>query len=346
VSDFRGVEKPDGTTVFPMENVLPPAVRRLAKQADDAIAAERARRAGTTVVPAEGTPPATTQPPTSAPTPTPTPPAADDWQQKYFSLKGKYDSEVPALNLRARNAEGELARVNTRITQLEGIIAASAPRPAPTPPPTPAAAAEISAEDREQYGEDLINRARAWARAEIAPEIAQLRQQVEQVQGQAKQASTATNQTAVAAHLDRVVPNWATVNEDPNFLQWLNAPAPYSGVPKMKLLRDAHANGNASLVARFFQDYLNEHTATQVPEPTPPHTPSGAGKVSLESLAAPGPGRAASPGAPAAKTRTWTHAQIAAFYSDVRKGKFAGREAEQSAIERDIFAAPAEGRLV
>ena len=55
--------------------------------------------------------------------------------------------------------------------------------------------------------------------------------------------------------------------------------------------------------------------------------------------------RSAGAAAPTGSKPSYTTADIAAFYDDIRKGKFKGREDERAKIERDIFAAQAEGRI-
>ena len=59
------------------------------------------------------------------------------------------------------------------------------------------------------------------------------------------------------------------------------------------------------------------------------------------------PGRSRSGSAPnSGEPATYTPADITQFFTDVRKGKYKGREDERGRIERDIFAAQAEGRIV
>jgi hypothetical protein len=50
------------------------------------------------------------------------------------------------------------------------------------------------------------------------------------------------------------------------------------------------------------------------------------------------------PGEPSGKQ--WTRKDIKQFYADKAAGKYAGREDQAKAIEADIFAAPAQGRVV
>jgi hypothetical protein len=64
----------------------------------------------------------------------------------------------------------------------------------------------------------------------------------------------------------------------------------------------------------------------------------------METLAAPGAPRAAAPRAPEGK-RMWRQKEISAFYRDVQKGKFRGKDSEKHRIEQDIVAAGQDGRI-
>ena len=44
--------------------------------------------------------------------------------------------------------------------------------------------------------------------------------------------------------------------------------------------------------------------------------------------------------------KTYSPKDIEKFFTDVRKGKYKGREDERARMERDIFAAQQEGRIV
>ena len=58
------------------------------------------------------------------------------------------------------------------------------------------------------------------------------------------------------------------------------------------------------------------------------------------------PGRSRSNGAsPCGEPPTYSPKDITKFFSDVRQGKYKGRDDERGRIERDIFAAQAEGRI-
>jgi len=59
------------------------------------------------------------------------------------------------------------------------------------------------------------------------------------------------------------------------------------------------------------------------------------------------PGRSRNTGAPSnSNARTYSPVDIQKFFNDVRSGKYKGREQERDRIERDIFAAQRDGRIV
>jgi len=56
-------------------------------------------------------------------------------------------------------------------------------------------------------------------------------------------------------YMDIVVPDWRTVDRDPAFIEWLQAPAPYTRATKFQLLRAAAAEYDAETTAQFFLDF-------------------------------------------------------------------------------------------
>lgn len=341
-------------------NVIPEAVRRQAARAEEIArsigAAPQPEGEGAPAAP-EGTPAAeqVTEPviadggtivaPAAPPAPaTPAAPAAPtvDWEQRYRTLQGKYDSEIPRLTGQVESLQQIISGMQER-------------RPEPTPAPAAPPAQEnttvvVPQEDVETYGEELVSASRRWARAEVAKEIADLRNEITQLRGAQQQTAQMTTQEHVLNALDNdpsLTGKWRQVNEDPQFIAWLNQVDPFTGQQRKVLLRDAFSRGDVNRTGAFFKAYLAEHTAvTQDPPPAPPIPPEpGAGRPSLEDLAA--PGRASGPapaGAPAEK-RIWSNQDISAFYRDVRRGVYEGREAEKLRLEQDIFAATTEGRI-
>lgn len=294
------------------------------------------------------TPPATPETPPATPpaaaTPEPPPAQTDgvaEWEQRYNSLKGRYDKDQKTL-----------AGLNSRISQLEGIIASAAATPAaPAQARTPDLTFKpVTQEDKDNYGEEFLDVAARAAAERFAPEIRRLNEELNALKGTVSNVADKTEadlKRDMFAYLDGEYSDWRTLNRDPRFVAWTRLPDPFSGAIRMDMMRDAFAKGDAPRVLRFFQGFLSDEAATGPAKTTQPELPSG--KVPLESLAAPGRARAPvaseTPQTPGEK-ETITHAQISAFYLAVQKGHYKGNEAEKDRLEKMIFEAQAEGRVV
>jgi len=96
---------------------------------------------------------------------------------------------------------------------------------------------------------------------------------------------------------------------------------------------------DAGRVAQFFASWTQANGTTQA-QPN-----RSASNSELAKQVAPGKGR--SIGIPqGSEKKTYTPQDITDFFKDVRDGKFKGKEEERDKIERDIFAAQQEGRIV
>ena len=137
-------------------------------------------------------------------------------------------------------------------------------------------------------------------------------------------------------------------------MQWLALPDTYSGAIRHNLLKAAWERNDTPRAAAFFQGFLAEEAAVD-PAARPPNgsrVPDVAlnggqrsnGKVPLETFAA--PGRAKSAAETPAEKPLISRSQISAFYAQCSAGKFRGNEAERVRLEKMIFDAQAEGRIV
>jgi hypothetical protein len=269
--------------------------------------------------------PEVVQPPAPPPAP-----AADSWEHKYNSMKGRYDRLA---------ADNRL--LTERLGGLESTIAAMQSAPAPTPTVTQL----IKPEERETYGEELIDVMSRVAREQLAPVM----KEVENVASQLKHVGDHVVQDAksrMLSLLDENVPNWREINQDERFINWLGFTDTYSGVIKHQLLKKAWSEHNGPRVLAFFTGFLSEEAAVAplTAEPVLSLAPAPA-KVPLESLAAPGRAKTAAAPAPAEKPY-FTRAQVTQFYTEVAAGKWRGREQDKAKLEREIHLASREGRLV
>ena len=261
-------------------------------------------------------------------------PKQDDWQQKYRSLQGMYNADVPRLNAENRD-------LSSRVSQLEGLLSTVQE---PTQQTPVHADKLITDDDVKEYG-DSIAVMRKAAREEVSQEIAQLRQQlgqlqgvlpqVQQVQAQQKKSGEQTFWGAIASE----VPNWSDINNDPDFQSWLLAIDPLTGISRQTYLEDAQKNLDSGRVVNFFRTWEGANGTTNTAQ-----VDRSAQQSQLQKQVA--PGRSRNNGVKTSgQNQTYTQEDIKEFYSDVRKGKFKGRDDERGRIERDIFAAQQEGRI-
>jgi hypothetical protein len=146
--------------------------------------------------------------------------------------------------------------------------------------------------------------------------------------------------------LTAAVPDWEAQNEDENFLNWLDEQEGLTGRPRAYFLTEAMKNADADKVIAYFTSFQSENAAATPAEPAPEPTPEP--QVKLDELTAPGTPQTGTASAPnESGKRVWTRADIAQFYADrnefVKKGKPIPKE--MTKLERDIFAAQAEGRV-
>lgn len=291
-------------------------------------------------------------PPAVAPVSTP----EVDWKHKFDVLQGKYNAEVPRLHEQNRNSAAQLQQMGTQLASLQSLVGTLGQQQQAAPP-VPARLVE----DKEikEFGSDLYDFIQRVSEQTVLPKIgamveqrvAPVAQQVQQLGpqvGAVQQQQAQSAQDRVYMELDRIVPDWESLNNTPEFTAWLSQRAPYTRASRGAILAQAFQNGDAPQVAEFFEGYRKENAVVSPPAPTPPAAPASATPaVSLVALAAPGTGNGGpATGAPnEAGGRIYTVADISAFYRDVQRGAFRGRVADAQAIEKDIFLAQKQGRV-
>lgn len=328
-------------------NHIPAAVRRQAERAEQI--SQEVYHPVTEEAPAAD-PVVDQAPAAEAPVAAPVPVVEEDFKQKYLTLQGKYNSEVPGMR--------------AELEGLRNVIATMQSRPAPVAQPKPEpTTVVVDDKDVEEFGADLIAKSRKWARAELADlyaDVETIKASLGQVQQNAQQVVQQSAAQSVMAHMDNdahwgtkvigpdggQVERWRVVNEDPIFLGWLQKPDTFSGQHRLALLRDAFSTGNSQRMKAFFDTFVREQTVTQTsPASQPGHTSQETAKPTLESFAMPGR-QSGSPQAGASnEKRVWSQQDITAFYRDINAKRFDGREAEKTRLEADLFAAMREGRI-
>lgn len=259
----------------------------------------------------------------------------EGWEHRYNSMKGRFE-----------RAQSQLASQAERIAALERTLASMQAQPQERPSGELKAERFITPEEEADYGSDFLNVVGKKAKEELLPivkkyedEIAGLKAQLAGVGNYVAQDA----QTRMMNTLDRDVPNWREQNVNPDFLSWLALPDPYSGDIRHNMLKAAWERQDAPRVAAFFKGFLAEEAAYR---PAGSEEPAkSAGKISLETLAAPGRAKTAAAASAPAEKPIITSAFISKFYADAAAGRYAGRDEEKMRIEKQIFEAQREGRI-
>jgi hypothetical protein len=169
----------------------------------------------------------------------------------------------------------------------------------------------ITQQDRDDYGDQLIAFSRRAALDALGPEVRALQQENQHLQGRLRQQVRHN----LEQQLDRSVPGWRQVYDDPNWRAWLDAPDDYSGQSRRELINRAAEAGDVHRVAAFFR---------QPPASQPAY------RARSRQPATGGP-------------RVYSRQEIAALYERRRKGGI--DDARWAQIEADIVKAASEGRI-
>jgi len=349
--------------------VLPPAVKKaaeraeeLSKQSQDAKPAPSMQV--TSFDPNNPNPPAELEATSRRPGTTPqetnmsSGEVQPDLEHQLNSMKGRYEREQENSRRMAR-----------QIADMQHLMASmhSAP-PAPTSQggqgsgvrfdSSVAQPRYVTAQEVQEYGEELMDVVGRRAREVYEPIVAQLtnelntvRQQVGGVRNSvAYDASTKMYET-----LAQEVPNWEEINTSNEFGRWLDQPDPLTGQIRRNILNWSHRNNLTSSVIAAFKGFLTDQ-ASFGPVNGGQAPGNGAGTYSrsnpaastpqadLRQFAAPGRAKAGQTQVPPEKP-FFTTADINQFYRDKTSGKYAGREAEADALERQLIDAGREGRI-
>jgi hypothetical protein len=269
-------------------------------------------------------------------------PNSETYAQKWRTLQGMYNAEVPRLSQQNRE-------MSQRVQQMEQLLASLSAQQANAQPQQQVAEKIVTDKDVEEYGESL-EVMRKVSREELSP----VAQRLAKIEGmlQQMQMNVVPQVQAVAhrqqmsaeqqfwAELTAGVPNFRQVNDNADFQSWLLQADPLTGITRQTYLDDAQRNLDANRVGNFFRAWLESTGQAAVAQSTGRTTNS-----ELEKQVAPGRSRGAGTPATPNQGKMYSPTDITKFFNDVRTGKYKGREQERDRIERDIFAAQRENRI-
>ena len=168
----------------------------------------------------------------------------DDFKQKYSTLKGKYDAEVPRLHAQVKELSDQVSRLLAVQTKAEKE---EAEKPKER-------VSLVTDADREEFGEELID-----VQRRVAQEVAQgyeerLEQQdkvIEDLKAALGQTGDKIGQMNFSQKLTQLVPDFQEVDNDERWVAWLNEYDPMSRGPRRDQAQIAFNKGDAEAIAHY-----------------------------------------------------------------------------------------------
>jgi hypothetical protein len=254
------------------------------------------------------------------------------WRQRFETLAGKYNAEMPQLHQQLREQGAQLERLSVQLTEL------SAPAPAPDSP--------APQQDVENFGEDLVDFVRRVAREAVLAERAEVDKRFGSVVEQVEQVQHHVVKSEMDKFWDAViglVPDWLTIDKSPQWIQWLDSTPEYTEATYRELATQAIQKGKPDKIAKLVGEWRKAVGAPAVAQPQPPAlqlvpTPP---QADLSSQVAPSTVKS-NGGVPVAR-KTLTRADYEAMYDVRNVQRYGEKEAARLIAEADL--AVAEGRV-
>lgn len=268
----------------------------------------------------------------SEPEVVPKPPVVDEgtWEHKYKVLSGKYDAEVPRLHASVKDLGTKLADALDEIGRLKAAASAA----------TAQATVETAVTDKdvEIFGKDLIDLQRRIAgevSAKFETQLNELKSRNDALQAQLEQTGNKVTTMTFEQRLARDIPDFDEINDDPNWVAWLDEYDPLLRTQRRVVAQEAFNNGDVDALV----DYVNVFRSTT----QPPKVKTKQSELERQIV----PSRTSAPTAAVTpKGKMYTAAQVDGLFSKIRQLNIQGKFDEATKLDAEITAAYAEGRVV
>lgn len=247
-----------------------------------------------------------------------------DWQQKYRTLQGMYDADVPRLHTQVKELTQQLHQMQL---QMEA-----------KPAPTETREHLVTDADKEAFGEDLIDLQRRIAQ-EVAghydAKLSAYESKIEALERRLLQTGDQVGTMTFEQKLHRAIPDFADIDADPRWIAWLDSISPDIRAPRRLLAEQAYKNGDIEGVVH----YVNLFRSTLEPAAKPDKRQSELNRQVAPSRAASGNASVTPQG------KQYTMGQWGALYDTVAKLYAKGSGDEAQKLEAELNAAMTQGRV-
>lgn len=252
------------------------------------------------------------------------------WKNRFSTLQGKFNAEVPQLYQQLKEQGQQIEALTKQIQERQ-----SKPEVQPQ--------SVVTEKDVDDYGQDLIDLIRrvsqdaadkvvSRASSELVERFGAVQEQVGQVTHRVEQTSAERFWDSVK----RAVPDWAAVDNDPEWRDWLDTTPRFSKRTYRQLATEAIAEGDVQAIAELVATWRGVAPAAPASAPVP------SPQAELQRQVTPSSSRSNTP-PPQQSGKIWTRQEYEAAM-DVRNVQRLGQK-EADRLEADATRAVAEGRV-
>jgi hypothetical protein len=240
-------------------------------------------------------------------------------KQKFSTLQGKYNAEVPRMQYQINTLMDEMKKVQEQ------------PPPAPSVPKPGNGKDTVKLESIQSLKADfpelyvginsLVHEVGNSLLEPLIQKITKLEEETKKVEVETVRSKTLTYEQG----LDQECPGWKELNLDPKFISWLGDAEP-NGRIRQEMLIDAYQRRDVKGTAYYFKSFQKSVTGPEPPvspEPPSPVPPVEPQKTQPTSLPMGG-----SPPATPAQGETFTREDYSRHTMEKVKGLWRGREEE------------------
>ena len=201
----------------------------------------------------------TSAPVEDEPTVAPAPAEAEDFRQRYLTLQGKYNAEVPQLHQQLRDLTQQLADIRKEV-----VI-----KKVETPPEPVKRESLVTDKDREDFGDDLIDMQRRIAREvaqDFADQVAAQQATIDNLRQQVTDTGSQVGAMNFSQRLNTLVPGFDILDRDEKWHEWLNEFDPILRGPRLNAAMEAYNNEDAEGVAHYVGLFRNASGVSATPQ--------------------------------------------------------------------------------
>lgn len=255
-------------------------------------------------------------------------------EAEYKKLEQKYRTLQGMLDKTNADHRAEISELKAKIEEITSIKEES----------TKAAERLVTDDDERNFGSDLIDLQRRVAK-EVAAEFESQLKALQAENKELKQLMSSTESKVAESSFDTrlrsLVPDFAQVNADQRWIEWLDEVDPVLRAPRRTVAQQAFESGDAEGVAYYVDMFKRSIAPVEPVEPPKQDTK----KQELERQVQ--PSKTANNATPTSQRgKSYTTVQIADMFKKAAMLSSSGRIDDARKLEAEIDAAYMEGRVV